>query len=133
MRLQQTIRLENAMAETVLNHSPLAPAITPSPRMIADAREPPGSTLGGSHLQPAMWHRGRGRVRCSSASRSSSKGVVRSVPIRPGSMRHWRRPARCYQHFHFTGDSTDLVPQMRPKHNGDRDEYAPVSMPGDQP
>jgi hypothetical protein len=68
---------KNLMTETDRDYSPPAPAISPAPRMIAGAREPPGATLGGSHLQPAIGLRVQGRVRRSSASRSSSKVAAR--------------------------------------------------------
>jgi hypothetical protein len=61
----------------------------PSPRMNADAREPPRLPLASAalnfHLRLIVWTQRRGRVHRSSASRSSSKDVVRSVHIRPGS------------------------------------------------
>jgi hypothetical protein len=39
------------MGEMALNRSPVAPAIRPWPRTIADAGEPPGAPFGGSHLR----------------------------------------------------------------------------------
>ena len=55
------------MGEMALNRSPVAPAIRPWPRTIADAGEPPGALLGGSHLRgERAWGRPRSPFGCNS-------------------------------------------------------------------
>jgi hypothetical protein len=43
------------MIETVLSRSRLTPAMRLVPTYIADAREPPRVSLGGSHLLAGIW------------------------------------------------------------------------------
>jgi hypothetical protein len=81
---------ENPLAEMVLNSTPLAPVIGPAPP--GDRRR--ARAAGGLPRRPSLAAGDTSETSSHppfDASRSSSNGVARSVPIRPGSMRHCPR------------------------------------------